>query len=210
MKKFALAISLYLLVNVGLSSQDINTVFINLPKDIVYGLTPDMKESLLEDPNDSTKFVATAIYEKIERKGLNSDFISLKTSEVGTTDIKLLSLINGSKIVCLVQTVCGTICDSRISFYTDKWEPINVSELFPARDVNWFIKPEIDKSSEKYAHAISSLNMLPMKYTLSADDNTIAINFDPKSFMTVEDYKTIEPFLTKEPKILTWDKVRFK
>ena len=210
MGKFTLVIFLCFLVNINLVAQDINSVFPNLPRDIIYGLTPDMKQSLLDDPNDSTKFVATAIYEKIERKALSDNFISLKTSEVGSTDIKLLPLINNSKIICLVQTVCGTICDSKISFYTDKWEPIDSAELFPKRDINWFIKPDAEKGDEKHTHAISALTMFPMQYIFSATDDTISVVFDPKSFMTNEDYNNIEPFLTKEPKVLTWDKVRFK
>lgn len=204
-----------ILLSFGLVSavlaQDINAVFKKMPRDIVYGLSPDLNEMLLDNPKDTTKFVATAIYESIKRKAINPDFISLQTSKVGTTSIRLLPLINESKIVCVVQTVDGTIADSRIKFYTEKWEPIDGSDLLPQeRDVNWFIKSDVDQSSEKFIHAMATLTMLPMKYVLSETEPTLSIEFEPKGFLSIEDYKNIEPYLTKEPKVLKWDKVRFK
>ena len=210
MNKIFLILAFCFLISLTGKGQTINSVFINMPNNIVYGLTTDMKESLLENPKDTTKFVGTAIYEKIRRKVLNDNFISLQTSDVGLTEIKLLPLINGSKIVCLVQSVCGTICDSRISFYTEKWEPIESAGLFPDRAIEWFVKEDVDKTSEKYDHAISSLTMLPMKYTLSPNENSISIEFDPKGFLPIESYNAIEPFLTKSPKVLEWDKSKFK
>lgn len=191
-------------------AQDINKVFKDMPRDIIYGLNPELNEMLLDSPTDTTKFVATAVYEKIKRKEINSEFISLQTSKAGTTEIKLLPLINESKIICVVQTVDGTITDSRITFYTDKWEPIDGSELLPSRDINWFVTEEVDRSSDKYKNAVASLTMTPMKYILSPDESTLTIEFDAKSFLSNEDYSDIEPFLTKEPKVLKWDKVRFK
>lgn len=210
MKKIIFASLLALAMCMGAKGQDLRSVLLEMPRNIIYGLTVDMKESLLNDPTDTTKFVSTAIYEKIERKAIGTDYILLKTSEVGTTEIKLLPLVNGSKIVCLIQSVCDNICDSKISFYTDKWVAIDGTELIPEKEVNWFIKEDADKSSEKYTQAINSLNMTPMKATFSADENAISITFDPKGFMSREDYQLLEPFLTKAPKVLKWDKSKFK
>lgn len=192
--------------------QNINKVFLKMPRDIIYGLSPELNEMLLDNPSDTSKFVATAIYDNIKRKALNADFISLQTSKVGTTSIRLLPLINESKIICVVQTIDGeTVSDSKIAFYTEKWEPVDGSDLLPqGRDINWFIKPDADQSGEKFQHAMATITMLPMKYTLSETEAVLSIEFNPKTFLSVDDYKALEPFLTKEPKVLKWDKVRFK
>lgn len=182
-----------------------------MPRDIIYGLSPELNEMLLDSPADTNKFVATVIYENIKRKAINSEYIALQTSKAGTTEIKLLPLINESKIICVVQTVSGVITDSHIAFYTDKWEAIDGGDLLPAkRDINWFIKSDVDKTSDKYAYAISMLTMAPMKYNLSPTEATLTIEFNPKGFLSKEDYEVVEPFLSKEPKVLKWDKVRFK
>lgn len=210
MNKLVTTLLLSFALTASVLAQDINKVFKDMPRDIIYGLSPELNEMLLDSPKDTSKFVATAVYENIKRKALNSEFIALQTSKAGMTEIKLLPLINESKIICVVQTVSGVITDSRISFYTDKWEPVDGSDLLPKRDVNWFLKEDVDKSSEKYAHAISSLIMSPMKYTLSPDEAILTVEFDPKGFLSKEDYKNLEPFLKQEPKVLKWDKVRFK
>lgn len=210
MNKLVTTLFLSFALTATVFAQDINKVFKDMPRDIIYGLNPELNEMLLDSPKDTTKFVATVVYESIKRKAFNSEFIALQTSKAGMTEIKLLPLINESKIICVVQTVSGVVTDSRISFYTDKWEPVDGSDLLPKRDVNWFLKEDVDKSSEKYAHAISSLIMNPMKYTLSPDEAILTVEFDPKGFLSNEDYKNLEPFLKQEPKVLKWDKVRFK
>lgn len=199
-----------LLMTTVTKAQEIKDVFLNMPSSIVYGLNSELNQILLDSPTDSVKSVASPIYKKVERQILTSSLISLKTSPVGTTDIKLLPLVNNSKIVCVVKSVCKDFCDSKISFYTDKWEPIDGTELFPKVEIDWFIKEDVDKSSEEYMTAIGGLDMISVKYVLSPDENLVSLQFDPKGFMTKEDYKKIEPLLTKEPKVLKWDKVRFK
>lgn len=210
MNKIIITLVSSVVMFLNLKGQDINTVFADMPSNIIYGLTADMKESLLENPKDTSKFVSTAIYKEIKRKALNPNYIALQTSEEGMTEIKLLPLINGSKIVCLIQSVCGTICDSKISFYTEKWESIERAELFPNRTAEWFVKEEVDKTSEEYINAIASLTMLPMKFSFSANEDIIKVEFNPESFLPKELYSAIEPFLNKNPKILTWDKAKFQ
>lgn len=210
MNKTILAIILCITISLSSKGQDINAVFTAMPSNIVYGMTPKMKEFLLEEPSDTTRFVSTAIHPNIKRIAIDSNYITLQTSEVGSTQIKLLPLINESKIVCLVQSVSGTISDSKISFYTEKWEPIPQDGLFPEKSIEWFIKEDADKTSEEYTQAVSSLTMLPMKFSLSSDENKVTVEFNPKSFLPKEFYTPLEPFLTQKPKILTWDKTRFK
>lgn len=210
MNKTILALILCLTISLSSKGQDIKTVFTAMPSKIVYGITPKMKEFLLDEPSDTTRFVSTAIHPNIKRIAIDSDYIALQTSEAGSTQIKLLPLINGSKIVCLVQSVSGTISDSRISFYTETWEAIPRANLFPEKNIEWFIKEDADKTSEEYTQAINSLTMLPMQFILSADENKVDIKFDAKSFLPKEFYKILEPYLTQEAKTLIWDKTRFK
>ena len=210
MKRILLTILAVFTLMGMLSAQDINAVFAKMPRDIVYGLNPDLNEELLENPSDTAKYVSTAIYEKIKRRALNSEFISLQTSDVGTVEIRLLPLINDSKIICVVKTVDSVIADSQISFYTEKWEPIDAQGLFPEKNIHWFLKSDIDQSTEQFEHAMKALTLLPVKLTLSEDEAVIIADFDAKSFLSIEDYKLVEPFLNKKSKVLKWDKVKFK
>lgn len=212
MKKFILAFAI-LSINafVNVMAQNINTVFLSIPDSIIFGLEAEQRDKLLANPNDTAKVVVESpLYSKIERLAITDDFISLQTSEVGNVQIKLLPLINDSKIICVVKTVCGKACDSQIKFYTTKWAAIPQSDLFPTQNIEWFIKPDADRQSQDFQNAVVALDMNPMKISFSEDNDNISVNYDIKAYLADDDYKRIQPFLIEKPKILTWDKISYK
>ena len=195
----------------SVNGQSLKSVFEKMPREMIYGLTKEMKEELFENTQDTSTFVSTLIYERIKRQEINTEYISLKTSDAGTTTLRLLPLINNSKIVCVVKTIDSGISDSEISFFTENWELIDDNDLFPPKNIDWFIKEDIDRTSEKFQHAMLALSIMkPMMLTLSPNEDVIKVEYDPKSFLSIDDYKLVEPFLTKKAKMLYWDKTRFK
>lgn len=211
MKKTAIVIFSFLTGVFSVSAQDISSVFVSVPNDIVFGLEDAQKSLLVSDMADTAQIkVESNLYSHIKRLAISPDFISLQTSEVGTTQIRLLPLINDSKIVCVVKTVCGEVCDSQIKFYTTKWVPLPKRDLFPVRDINWFIKADTDRDSQDFKNAFAALDIHPMKVTLFADNDDISIEYDIKKYLSAEDYRKIEPFLTQEPKVFAWDRNSFK
>lgn len=211
MKNIILILSFLFGGFISVSAQDISSVFLTMPDNIIAGLESDQKYTLVSKVADTAHVkVQTAIYENIERTAFSENFIALKTSEAGTTQIKLLPLINDSKIICVIKTVKGRSADSRISFYTTKWIPITQSNLFPARTINWFIKPNVDRSNQDFTNAIAMADILPMSMTISDKDNSVSVVFNIADYLNKEDYKRLQPFLTEQPKIFAWDKVSYK
>lgn len=210
MKKIILAFSLFTLIVFSSSAQEIGKVFLPMPEDIIFGLEASHKEMLLTNPNDTTEIVVDrGTFGELKRLAMSDDFISIKTSEAGTTQIKLLPLINNSKIICVVKTVCGKACDSQIQFYTTKWLPIEQS-LFPDIDKDIFLKSDIDRNSQEFINAYKALDITPVKMILSPTDNSIKLEYQIKDYLSEEDYKKIQPFLKEEPIMLQWDKTSFK
>lgn len=210
MKKIIITLFLLLGGILTVLSQDINTVFITVPDDVILGLELEDKETLLSNPTDTIAVVETKIYEGIKREAIGDDFISLRLSDAGTLQVKLLPLVNDSKIICVVRTACAPACDSQISFYTLKWVPISQGELAPGKYLNWFLKEGVDILSDDFKNVYAVLDMNPMKYTLSGDNGNLLVDYDIEKYLSTEEYKNLEPFLTKQPKVLTWDKTSFK
>lgn len=209
MKRISLIIT-FLLSFVYASSQDIKSVFSNVPDNIILGLETSEKDLLVANTKDTTEMIVTKeTGGSIKRLAISDDYISLQTSDIGTTQIKLLPLINDSKIICVVKTVCGKSCDSQINFYTTKWIPIE-QNLFPQKDKNWFIKADFDRESQDFKNAYAALDMNPMRMELSAESPSITVFYDIEKYLSEEDAKIIQPFLIKEPKIFEWDKVSYK
>lgn len=182
-----------------------------MPDNIIFGLEAAEKELLVSNPTDTTKLkVDRGTFSELERLAISPDYISLQTSDAGTTQIKLLPLINDSKIICVVKTACGKICDSQVQFYTTKWMPIAQGDLLPKINKDLFIKADADRNSQDFQNAYKSLDMSPFKIDLSANSNSITIGYDIKNYLSEEDYKKIQPYLIGESITLTWDKASYK
>lgn len=210
MRKIIYTILLFI-ATTSISSQEISSVFLSMPDNIIFGLEAAQKDLLISNPNDTTDLkIDRGTFSELKRLAISADYISLQTSDAGTTQIKLLPLINDSKIICVVKTVCGKICDSQVQFYTTKWLPIVQGELLPKINKDLFIKAESDRNSQDFENAYKYLDMNPFKIELSPTDTSMKITYDIKDYLSEEDYKKIQPFLMEEPISLTWDKTSYK
>lgn len=95
--------------------QKIDEVFKTMPDEFLPAFSEANKTMLLVD---SSLSVIPYPLGEIEKTEFDDTFLSLKTSEVGTMQIKLLSLVNQTQIIALIKTVCGTFCDSNIRFFS--------------------------------------------------------------------------------------------
>jgi len=214
MKKSILTIFLIFSTFFTVSAQNINEVLLSMPENLIFGLDAAAKDKLLANPDDTTAVIVEragfGTFGDVERLGISTDYIELQTSESGTTQIKLLPLINDSKIICVVKTVCGKACDSQIQFYTTKWVPIPQGDLFPKVGKDTFIIANTDRNSQDFQNAYAALDMNPISIALSASDTSLDISYDIENYLTTEDYKKIEPYLIENPKRYIWDKLSFK
>lgn len=209
MKKIiTLALTIY--CSLSLSAQDITKVFLEIPSTILFELDAEKKDKLVSNPTDTTTISVDSHLGSIERIAISEDFISLKTSGAGTLQIKLLPLVNDSKIICVVKTVCSKACDSQVQFYTTAWVPLPIANLFPAKDISWFLKSDIDKSSDDFKNAVAAIDMNPVQLSLSEKDYSITAESDLENHLAGDDFAAVEPFISSEPKILVWDKVSYK
>ena len=211
MKKAILFVFSILLGTTAITAQNIADVFKKVPESVVYGISDEDKAFLVANTSDSlATIVPSSIYVGVERLAASDDYLSFKTSAAGTTQIKLLPLVNGSKVVCVVKTVCGKICDSDIRFYTTEWSPIDAGALFPAFNPDWFLKADVDKDSQTYKNAVSVIDMNPCKIILSSSGDEAGVEYQIKNYLSKEDYEILAPYLLDEVKILKWDKMSFK
>ncbi|GAB6012074.1 DUF3256 family protein [Viscerimonas tarda] len=211
MKKLSLLL-LFTVVVWPLQAQNISSIFLSAPDDVLFGMDASSKNLLLANPNDTVVVeVASALNGKVKRLGISDDFIALETSSVGALQLKLLPLINNSQIVCVVNTVCGKSCDSRIRFYTTDWSPLeNTTALFPQLNADSFIKPDVDRTSDDFRNASVALDLPVIKLELNATDTAINACLDIESYLSEEDYEKIKPFLIDSPKVFNWDKSGFR
>lgn len=211
MKRILLTILIASTTLASVSAQGIRDVLLTMPDGIIQGLDAVGREELVANTNDTVSVsVKRGQFGTAIRNAISADYIEIQTSEAGTTQIKLLPLINNTQIICVVKTVCAKVCDSQMQFYTTSWMPIPQDGLFPMMDKGWFIKADVDKNSQDFRNAYAALDMNPMKISLSPADGTLTVTYEIEKYLSEDDYKKIEPYLTKEPKVFSWDKSTFK
>lgn len=221
MRKYISTFALALLVASinSLYAQDIASVINNAQKNPLFeSISPILSQLVFstdstvkitkENPIDTSAIALRGAFGVVKRTAKTKDYIAIETSKAGTLEAKLLPLINDSKIVCVVKTVCGKICDSQPLFYTTEWEALETNSLIPAKSIDWFI----DRSAipqEKLEEVNTLLgNINPVKFSLNPTNNTITAESGLDSYLG-DSFKIVEPYFTKT-KVLTWNKTSFK
>lgn len=210
MKK--ILITLFFVLALPGYSQDLQNVISTLPESVIYGLDESGKTLLRSGLEDTTRITIPrgGGLGEITKLAVSSDFIAFQTSSSSSVEIKLLPLINDTKIICVVKTVCSGICDSQIQFYTMKWVPIAIDDLFPPVSKDSFIKETADRSDQKFLNAYAALDIAPVKLTFSPETTSMTLTFDIKNYLNKEEYAKVSPFLKEGDIILDWDKSSYK
>ena len=185
--------------------QSIDDVFKTMPEEFIPAFTEYNKTMLLVDTSLS---VIPYPLGKIKKLEYSSTSLSVKTSDVGTLQIKLLPLVNNTQIISVIKTVCGDVCDSSIRFFTDKWVEIDKNSLLPN------IEPSIFFDSSKlntldFKVAASHINISPLSFQFDKESNDLTVKFEFAKLLSSEDLKKIEPFVDKESVVLSWNKSTF-
>ena len=185
--------------------QKIDEVFKTMPDEFLPAFTEADKTMLLVDSNLSV--IPYALGE-IEKLAYNETFLSIKTSEVGTMQIKLLPLVNNTQIVAMIKTVCSKVCDSNIRFFSKEWEEIDKSSILPQiTPLTFFDSSKADTPEFKWA--LSHIDLFPISYQFKNGSNNLAVTFDFKNYLSKQDVQKVSPFLHNETVDLMWNKSTF-
>lgn len=210
MKRLILAI-LIGMVALGAKGQEMDAVFVAMPDQNI----PQLENAWRKDLIDLYKSGKEARLKNTMNgysslQNLTSDYLFLQATERSTIEMKLLPLVNNTKVICVVKTVNGPVPDSRVEFYSTEWEPLVASDLFTPVTADWFIKEDTDRNSNAFMDADSRLDMDLIQYKLSPDDLTLSATYTTPLYLSWEDRKTVTPFIKESPKVYTWEKFHFK
>lgn len=210
MKRLFIAILLCLIVS-GANAQEIETVFASMPDQYIPQLESAWKKDLIDLYNSGkdAQLKNTMNGTSVLRK-MTSDYLFLDVTGRSSVEMKLLPLVNNTKIICMVTTVSGPVPDSRIDFFTTEWEPLNTADLFTPVSADWFILEKADRNSPSFIEATALLDVDLQKISLSPDNQTLTVEYTTPQYLGKEQRDKVIPFLKQEPKVYTWEKYRFK
>lgn len=196
----------FLLIALTCSAQKMGELFKTMPQHVLPGFSEADKIMLLVDT------ALTSIpypLGNIERINYSDDFLKIKTSSRGTLQIKLLPLINNTKIVCVVKTVCGQACDSQIQFYSTEWNPIESEPLLPHLSAEMFFDRS-QKNNIDFEKALRLIDMEPIKAEFKCGSDDFTLIFDYESYVSAENVELIKSFIEQDSITLRWNKTSFQ
>ena len=199
-------LSLLSLLFVGFSySQNIDSVILDMPENIIPALSVDNRTMILVD---STARVIPTVFGEIEKLTYRDDYLKVKTSDVGITQIKTLETQDDTYIVCVIKTVCAPACDSDIKFYNLEWEEIDKSTLLPPMTVESFVKL---KNNQNHHTLYNSL--LPDICLIDAhfdDTGNLVLKLDVENYLSGEDLEEFNNTFELKDLSFQWDLISFK
>jgi len=208
MKKVALFF--FGLLSICCHAQNISSVFGNMPKDLFLLVDSVQRQDLIDLYNNTlSENIKDQLNGEVALDSLEGDFMELHSGNF-SMQIALLKLVNDSKIILLNRTVCAPVCDSRLSFYTVNWKPLNTSDFISPVNASWFIKDGVGKTGENFINASKSLDMDLMQFRFDPENLELIQSYTTPQYLSKEDRTAIEPFLKQKPKVFIWKKTGFK
>ncbi len=195
----------------GAKAQDVDALFVAMPDGGIPQLESAWRKDLVDLYNSGKEArLKNTMNGFSTLKKMTQDYLLLQVTDRSTIEIKLLPLVNNTKVICMVKTVCAPVADSRVEFFTTEWEPLDASDMFVPVAADWFIKEDADRNSVAFLDAASHLDMDLMEYRLSPDSLTLTATYTTPQYLSSEDRKCVAPFLKESPKVYVWDKHHFK
>lgn len=177
-------------------AQDAKTVFSNIPDSLSPTLTAINRADFVDfmESNMSAK-VKNKFGGESEMTDLTDSYIRIKTTDKSTWEMKLLSVTNGSNIICVVTTACGPACDSSVKFYDTSWKELPAANYITLPTLKTFITLPSEDDVDEYNEVIAKADIFLDKAELNKDSNDIIFTCTTPDYMEKKDQEIIRKYL---------------
>lgn len=190
-----------LLFAVSLNAQTAKEAFLSMPESLLPDMNLYARMDLVDLYNANQEAVITNSFnDTLALENLTTDYLLLKTGK-GSLQIIALQMINESQLYCLIHTVCGQVCDSRIDFYSVSWNHLNSDTfIIPATKTEF-----IDENP-----ACPALNISLMQWVYDPETAILQQTYNTPDYLSSEDQNAIRPYIKKKAKDYQWNGIRFE
>ena len=188
----------------SLQAQEAKTLFVNIPDSLTPLLTKVNREDCIDFLESKMKAqVENRFGKKSEMTELGTDYVRMQMSPQTSWQMKVLSLSDTTKVVCLVSTACAPACDSSLRFYTTDWKPLADSQFISLPVMSDFLSTPDSTTIYDFDEARRSADMLLMKADFSKDNSELTLTLTTPDYMAKETAEKLKPFL-RRPIVYHW------
>jgi len=196
----------FLFLSILTQAQQAGDFFKSMPSELLPGVSEGNKTMLMVNRSKTTVPYSLGEIEKVVH---GDDYLQIKTSDAGTLELKLLPVRDDSVVICVIRTVCTSVCDSHISFYSSDWNKLDNERFLPDVSADFFLNSSPKKSkNDKYA--VSLPDIYPISASFSETGTDLTLTFHYKERLTDEQIQKLKPLLKGDSVILTWKNTTFR
>lgn len=205
---FALVVgSLLCLIHIG--AQDMRTLLVAMPDSILPLLTKNNRMDCVDFVDSKMKAeVKNRLGEVSELKVLTKDYLLLQMTSQSTVEMKLLSVNDSAKVVCVVRTVCAPVCDSAVEFYDISWKRLKTADYIACPLVDSFFRNPA-QTDLPYQLLREKADVDLIKASLSVERAVIRFEYTTPDYLSEDDREKIRPYLRKDPLVYSWTEGKF-
>lgn len=205
---FALVVgSLLCLIHIG--AQDMRTLLVAMPDSILPLLTKNNRMDCVDFVDSKMKAeVKNRLGEVSELKVLTKDYLLLQMTSQSTVEMKLLSVNDSAKVVCVVRTVCAPVCDSAVEFYDISWKRLKTADYIACPSVDSFFRNPA-QTDLPYQLLREKADVDLIKASLSVERAVIRFEYTTPDYLSEDDREKIRPYLRKDPLVYSWTDGKF-
>lgn len=188
----------------SLHAQTIDSLFGNVPRSVLFMIDKTSRLDMLDLYNNGMEAkVENTLGGQSELLKKTECFMSIRTSDAGTWQMRLFTTEKDTVIVC-VSSLCAKGIISNIYAYDMDWKPLKIE--FPKPPFDSFFKKGCELYSLQKQYILSALREVPVSIALNDSTPTLTYRLDV-SGMSAEDSQLAAELLV--PVKYEWERGRF-
>jgi hypothetical protein len=193
-----------------IQGQTTSELFVKLPESSFFSLTVSDRLDLVDLYKAGEKaIVKNRFNETCSILHMTDDYLQIRTNQY-TIELFLLTLINDTKIIGLIQTVCAPVCDSQLEFFTTSWKKLTTSVFITFAGKYDFLKDGVHPEEEIVKNALIPLDISLMQLNYDPEKQELRQYYKTPDYLGEPDRIKVTPYLKETPKRFKWNQTRFE
>ncbi|MDR2683124.1 MAG: DUF3256 family protein [Dysgonamonadaceae bacterium] len=186
---------------VSLQAQTTKEAFIALPENLSADLSAYSRMDLIDLYHAGLPArVKNSFGDTLTLEKLTPDYLRLHTGK-GSLQLIILTMVNESQLYCLIRTVCGPVCDSRMEFYSPSWNRLQTNTFITPAAPDFFVEQQPDAPGP---------DIVWMQWLYEPETAVLQQIYNTPAYLGPDERQRIQPLVKATSRSFRWTGMRFE
>lgn len=186
-----------------LQAETAKDAFLSMPESILLYLNSSNRIDLIDLYDTHLKSVVFNTFgDTVTLENLTTDYLLLKMKN-SSLQLIVLPTINNSKLYCVIHTICSSMCDSHIEFYSVLWEQLQANLFTTPLTKSYFIGEDPNNIT---------LDVPFVQFIYDPETLLLQQFYNIPEYVSVKNRQKMQPFIKnkKRVKVYKWNGIQFE